>query len=168
MNRTPSEGGRIGWFYPWKPHYDIELGLSGQTGEWNTDGKLWQAGVIDAAVHVSPYFETKGEYIYTGQETTDLGTIHPQGWWLQSGFKMSFFNWDVPLIPSTELVFRYDTVNYGIGDLTSTPKNARRFQPGIVYYITNTLWLEGSYEKIFYGDGVPSDNQWIAQLSYGF
>ena len=49
MNRTPSEGGRIGWFYPWKPHYDIELGLSGQTGEWNTDGKLWQAGVIDAA-----------------------------------------------------------------------------------------------------------------------
>ncbi len=37
MNRTPSEGGRIGWFYPWKPHYDIELGLSGQTGEWNGD-----------------------------------------------------------------------------------------------------------------------------------
>jgi len=168
MNRTPSEGGRVGWFYPWKPHYDIELGLSGQTGEWNTDGKLWQAGVIDGALHLSPYFETKGEYIYTREQTTDLGTIIPQGWWLQSGFKLGFFNWDVPMIPSTELVFRYDTVNYDIGGLTGVAKIARRFEPGIVYYITNTLWLKGSYEKTFYNDGVPSDNEWILQLSYGF
>jgi hypothetical protein len=168
LNRTPSEGGRIGWFYPWKPHYDIELGLSGQTGEWNTDGALWQAGVIDAALHISPYFETKGEYIYTRQQTTDLGTITPQGWWLQSGFKMSFFNWDVPLIPSTEVVFRYDTENYDIGNLTNTAKSSRTFEPGLVYYITNTLWLEGSYEKTFNSDGVPSDNEWILQLSYGF
>ena len=168
MNRTPSEGGRIGWFYPWKPHYDIELGLSGQTGEWDSSGKLWQAGVIDAALHLSPYFETKGEYIYTRQQTADLGTIDPQGWWLQSGFKMSFFNWDVPMIPNTEIVFRYDTENYGIGNLTNTAKSSRTFEPGIVYYITNTLWLKGSYEKTFNSDGVPSDNEWILQLSYGF
>ena len=168
MNRTPSEGGRIGWFYPFKPHYDVELGLSGQTGEWNTDGDLWQAGVLDAAIHISPYFETKGEYIYTRQQTTDLGTITPQGWWLQSGFKLSFFDWDLPLINSTEVVFRYDTVNNDIGDLTNTAKSSRRFEPGIVYYITNTLWLEGSYEKTFNSVGFPSDNEWILQLSYGF
>ena len=168
LNRSPSEGGRIGWFYPWKPHYDIELGLSGQTGEWNTDGKLWQAGVLDAALHLSPYFETKGEYIYTAQQTSDLGTIHPQGWWLQSGFKLSFFNWDVPLIPNTEVVFRYDTINNGIGTLTNTAKRSQRFEPGIVYYITNSLWLKGSYEKTFNSDGVPSDNEWLLQLSYGF
>jgi len=168
LNRVPSEGGRIGWFYPLKPHYDIELGLSGQTGEWDTSGKLWQAGVIDAALHLSPYFETKGEYIYTREETADLGTISPQGWWIQQGFKLSFFDWDVPLIPNTELIFRYDSVNNDIGDLTNTAKASRRFEPGFVYYITNTLWLKGSYEKIFNSKGVPSDNKWILQLSYGF
>ena len=168
LNRTPSEGGRIGWFYPFKPHYDVELGLSGQTGEWDSSGKLWQAGVIDGALHLSPYFETKGEYIYTREQTADLGTIAPQGWWLQSGFKMSFFNWDVPMIPNTELVFRYDTENYAIGNLTSTAKSSRTFEPGLVYYITNSLWLKGSYEKTFHSDGVPSDNEWILQLSYGF
>ncbi len=131
-------------------------------------GKLWQAGVIDAAIHISPYFETKGEYIYTSQQTTDLGTIAPQGWWLQSGFKMSFFNWDLPLIPNTEVVFRYDTEDYDIGNLTSTAKSSRTFEPGLVYYITNTLWLKGSYEKTFHSGGVPSDNEWILQLSYGF
>jgi hypothetical protein len=27
----PSGGGRIGWFFPLKPHYDVELGISGQS-----------------------------------------------------------------------------------------------------------------------------------------
>jgi type II secretory pathway pseudopilin PulG len=62
----PSAGGRIGWFYTWKAHYDVELGLSGQAGTWDDAGKqLWSATVFDAAVHISPYIEAKGEYIYT-------------------------------------------------------------------------------------------------------
>jgi len=170
MHRRPSEGGRLGWFYPWKPHYDVELGVSGQTGEWDNAGKeLWNAGVIDAAIHISPYFETKGEYIYTRENTADLGTIIPQGWWIQSGFKLSAFNWDVPLIPSTELVFRYDTIDSGINNsITGVAQKSYRYTPGIVYYITNSLWLEGSYEKIYNSDGVKSSDQWLAQLSYGF
>jgi len=169
MHRRPSEGGRIGWFYPWKPHYDVELGLSGQTGAWDKAGKeLWTAGVIDAAVHISPYFETKGEYIYTREGTADFGTVEPRGWWIQSGFKLSAFNWDVPLVPSTELVFRYDTIDNPINPIIGSAQKSYRYTPGIVYYITNTLWLEGSYEKIYYSGGAQSADQWLVQLSYGF
>jgi hypothetical protein len=32
LHGTPSAGGRLGWFKPWKAHYDFELGLSGQSG----------------------------------------------------------------------------------------------------------------------------------------
>ncbi|HEY1489860.1 MAG TPA: hypothetical protein VGF90_02370, partial [Verrucomicrobiae bacterium] len=59
LNGEPSGGGRIGWFFPWKPHYDIELGVSGQTGHWSGN-YLWSALVFDAAVHITPYFEVKG------------------------------------------------------------------------------------------------------------
>ena len=169
LHRRPSVGGRVGWFYPLKPHYDVELGVSGQSGTWDNAGKdLWSAGVIDAAIHVSPYFETKGEYIYTSEQTTDLKTINPQGWWIQSGFKLSFFNWDVPLIPSTELVFRYDTIDNALSTVTGSAQRSHRYTPGIVYYITNSLWLEGSYEKIYNSNGVKDADQWLAQLSYGF
>ena len=33
---NPSGGGRIGWFHPWEAHYDIELGISGQSGASGT------------------------------------------------------------------------------------------------------------------------------------
>ena len=59
-----SGGGRLGWFFPLKPHYDLELGFSGQTGPWNSSGnQLWSAVVGDALLHISPYFEVRGEYI---------------------------------------------------------------------------------------------------------
>jgi hypothetical protein len=36
-------------FLPFKPHYDLELGISGQSGEWDNAGNhLWTAGVLDA------------------------------------------------------------------------------------------------------------------------
>ena len=77
LNGDPSGGGRIGWFYPWKPHYDLELGISGQSGPWDNAGQyLWSAAVLDAALHISPYFEAKGEYINTWQQTSDAGH-HP-------------------------------------------------------------------------------------------
>ena len=49
-HRNPSGGGRIGWFYPWKAHYDVELGVSGQAGEWSDSGnRMWSAAVVDGA-----------------------------------------------------------------------------------------------------------------------
>src|SRR5487761_2215669 len=64
LNGKPSGGGRIGWFFPWKPNYDVELGVSGQSGQWS-GSYLWSAFVVDAAIHISPYVEVKGEYINT-------------------------------------------------------------------------------------------------------
>lgn len=159
----PSAGGRIGWFYPWKAHYDVELGLSGQSGTWDDAGKqLWSATVVDAAVHLSPYIEAKGEWIYTWEETDDHGTIAPQGWWVQIGYKLGGLELELPMINSLELVYRYDTVKDGLG--TETDRNSL----GCVYYITNTFQFESDYEFVHSTDHAQANNQLILQLSYGF
>ena len=79
-------------------HYDVELGISGQDGVWNNAEQryLWSAAVADAALHLGPYFEAKGEYINTWVETTDLGHIYPHGWWVQAGYKLAGLDLDFP------------------------------------------------------------------------
>jgi hypothetical protein len=164
LNGKPSGGGRIGWFYPWQAHYDVELGVSGQSGTWS-GSCLWSALVVDAAVHISPYFEVKGEYINTWEQTDNAGTIQPTGWWVQTSYKLAGLNLDAPVVNDLELVGRYDTANNAQGSTTD------RYTAGIVYYLTNTLLLEGDYEWLINhglnADGLPS-SQFIVQLSYGF
>ena len=167
LNSDPSGGGRLAFFYPLKPHYDFELGLSGQTGEWNNNGNQWSALVVDAALHVSPYVEVKGEYINTWVGTTDLGTIRPNGWWIQAGYKFSGLNLDLPMINNLEFVGRYDTTADALAPRTTVD----RYTVGFVYYFSNTLLLEGDYEWL-HGTGpgafmVPA-NEILVQLSYGF
>ncbi|MGA2180790.1 MAG: hypothetical protein ABSH15_14570 [Verrucomicrobiota bacterium] len=161
---NPSGGGRIGWFYPWKPHYDIELGVSGQSGEWSDSGnRLWSAAVVDAAVHISPYFEVKGEYINTWVQTDDTGTIHPNGGWVQAGYKLAGLNLDLPVVNDIELVSRYDAMNDNLGTKTD------RITAGFVYYLTNTLLFEGDYEWLHSrGPAALPSNEFVVQLSYGF
>jgi hypothetical protein len=164
LNGNPSGGGRIGWFYPWKPHYDVELGVSGQSGTWSGN-YLWSALVVDAAVHISPNFEVKGEYINTWEETDNAGTIQPNGWWVQAGYKLAGLNIEAPVVNDIELLGRYDTANDAMGSTTD------RYTAGLLYYLTNTLWLEGDYEWLkkqgLNSFGLPS-SQFIVQLSYGF
>jgi hypothetical protein len=164
LNNKPSGGGRIGWFYPWQAHYDVELGVSGQSGTW-AGNYLWSALVVDAAVHISPYVEVKGEYINTWQQTANAGTIQPTGWWVQGSYKLAGLNLDAPVVNDLELVERYDTANDAMGSTTD------RFTTGLVYYLTNTLLLEGDYEWLKnYGlnsAGLPS-SMFVVQLSYGF
>lgn len=156
----PSGGGRVGWFMPWKPHYDLELGVSGQSGEWDDAGKrLWTAAVLDAALHIGPYLEAKGEYINTWVGSDDIGTYHPRGWWLQASYKFAGLDLDLPVVNDVELVGRYDTVNDGLGTATD------RWTLGYVYYVSNTLLFEGDYEWLH---GNDAHNGFIFQLSYGF
>ncbi|MGA3283803.1 MAG: hypothetical protein ABSD57_05010 [Verrucomicrobiota bacterium] len=164
LNGDPSGGGRIGWFYPWKPHYDVELGISGQAGPWDNAGQyLWSAAVLDAALHISPYFEAKGEYINTWQETSDAGTLRARGWWAQVAYKLAGLNLDYPVVNDLELVGRYDGVNDGVGTKTD------RYTMGYVYYLTSTLLFEGDYEFLHSrGPNALPSNQFILQLSYGF
>ncbi|MGO9586500.1 MAG: hypothetical protein ACLP2Y_09925 [Limisphaerales bacterium] len=164
LNNNPSGGGRIGWFYPWQAHYDLELNVSGQTGTW-AGNYLWSALVVDAAVHISPYVEVKGEYINTWQQTADAGNIQPTGWWVQAGYKLAGLDLDAPVVNDLELVGRYDTANDAMGSTTD------RTTAGFVYYLTNTLLLEGDYEWLsnrgLNANGLPS-SLFIVQLSYGF
>ena len=164
LNNKPSGGGRIGWFYPWKANYDLELGVSGQTGTW-AGNYLWSALVVDAAVHLSPYVEVKGEYINTWQQTDNAGNIRPSGWWVQGSYKLAGLNLDAPVVNDLELVERYDYADDALGS------SSDRFTTGIVYYFTNTLLLEGDYEWYrnsgLNSAGLPS-SQFIIQLSYGF
>ena len=81
VHEHPAGGARLAWFYPWKPNYDVELGLSGEFGPWDdAETSLWYAAVVDASIHISPYVEIKGEYMNTWVQTSDMGTIQPRGW----------------------------------------------------------------------------------------
>ncbi len=164
LNSQPSFGGRLGWFFPLKPHTDVELGVSGQSGHWS-GSYLWSALVFDAAIHITPNFEIKGEYINTWQETSDLGSIQPNGWYVQTSYKLAGLDLDAPIVNDLELVERYDYANNALGSTSD------RFTTGVIYYITNTLLLEGDYEwyknRGLNAAGLPV-SQFIVQLSYGF
>ena len=159
------EGGRIAVFWPWKPLYDLEVGVSGMSSPWdNKSRRRYNALVADWALHVGPYVEVKGEYMNTWVGTDNLGTIDPDGWWIQAGYKLSGLKLNVPFLDKLELVGRYDTVDDGLGSRT------KRGTVGGVYYLTNTLWLEGDYE--FASEHGPTaaapDNSLLFQISYGF
>jgi len=161
LHGNASGGARLGVFLPFKPHYDLELGISGQTGEWDDAGNhLYTAGVFDAALHLGPSFEVRGEYIVSRYGSDD-GPIHQQGWFAQAGYKLAGLHLELPAINNLELVGRYDSLHDGLG--TST----QRYTAGFIYYFTNTLLFEGDYEFLHSND--PSQvGQLILQLSYGF
>lgn len=162
LHGNPSGGARVGLFMPFKPHYDVELGLSGQSGEWDDGGRhLWSSAVADASVHLGANFEVKGEYIHSWYGSDDLGEIRPDGWWIQAGYKVAGLNLDLPLINNLELINRFDTMHDGLGTRT------RRYTVGYIYYLSNTLLFEGDYE--FFRSTDPTQrNRFVFQLSYGF
>ena len=162
LHGHPSGGARVGWFMPFKPHYDLELGLSGQSGEWDDAGRhTWSAGVVDASLHLGANFEVKGEYIRSWYGSDDNGNVHTEGWWAQSGYKLAGLNLPLPMINNLELVGRYDSIHDSLGTRT------RRYTLGYIYYFSNTLLFEGDYEFLHSTDG-GQQNQLILQLSYGF
>lgn len=163
LHANPSGGARVGLFMPFAPHYDFELGVSGQSGEWdNTGSHLYSAGVLDAALHLGSSFEAKGEYILDRYGSDDQGEVTQHGWYGQVGYKMAGLNLNLPLINNVELVGRYDDVHDGLGTHT------RRFTMGYVYYFTSTFLFEGDYEILRGNDPTQPNNQLIFQLSYGF
>ena len=157
-------GGRIGYFYPWKAQHDVEIGISGMSSPWDNAGnRNYSAGVVDLAMHFGPSVEIKGEYIHSWYGTDDMGTIKPNGWWVQGGYKLAGLNPSSTFLKDLELIGRYDTINDGMGTRTN------RGTVGAVYYLTNTLWLEGDYEwSRSRGPNPAPSNQIIFQLSYGF
>jgi hypothetical protein len=163
LHESPAGGARVGLFLPFKPHYDFELGVSGQSGQWDNAGNhLWTAGVLDGAMHLGPNFEAKGEYILTQFGSDDLGLIRQQGWFLQAGYKLAGLNLELPGINNLELEGRYDSVHDGMGTDTD------RWSAGYIYYLTSTLLFEGDYEFIHSTDVTQPANQLIFQLSLGF
>jgi hypothetical protein len=163
LHSSPSAGGRVGLFLPWKAHYDLELGISGQSGTWDNAGnRLWSAIIFDAALHISPDFELKGEYIHSRVETDDVGTFTPHGWWIQGAYKLAGLNSELPLINNLELVGRYDRVSDGLGT------KVERGTLGYVYYFSNTLQFMGDYEFVHSNDPSQGHNAFMFQLAYGF
>ena len=158
------EGGRIAVFWPWKPTYDLEVGVSGMSSPWDNAGRRqYSALVADWALHLSPYVEVKGEYMNTWVGTDNAGTITPRGWWIQAGYKFAGLKLNVPYLDKFELVGRYDTVNDALGSRTN------RGTVGGVYYVTNTLWLEADYEFTRnHGPNSLPDDSLLFQISYGF
>jgi hypothetical protein len=161
LHRDPVGGGRVAWFMPFKPHYDVELGLSAQSGQWNNSHN-YTAGVFDGSLHLGPNFETKGEYVMTRYGSDDHGMVSQHGWWVQSGYKLAGLNLDCSLLNNTELVGRYDSFHDGLNSVI------QRYTVGYVYYITGALLFEGDYEFISDIDPTQPKSQLILQMSYGF
>ena len=169
LHGSPAGGARLGLFMPFKPHYDLELGISGMSGQWDNAGShLWSAAVLDATLHVGPSFEAKGEYIRSRYGSDDLGMIGQQGWFAQAGYKLAGLNLEFPVINNLELVARYDSLHNAYDAANNAfDYDTRRYTAGFVYYFSNTLLFEGDYEFLHSTD--PSQvNQLILQLSYGF
>ena len=163
LHGNPSGGGRLAVFLPFKPRYDLELGISGQFGEWDNAGThLWTAGVLDAALHLGPNFEAKGEYILSRYGSDDAGLVRQQGWFVQAGYKLAGLNLELPGINNLELVGRYDSLRDGMGMTT------RRTTLGYIYYLTSALLFEGDYEFLNSSDPTQPTTQLILQMSYGF
>ncbi len=163
LHGSPSGGGRLGWFFPYAPHYDIELGISAMSGEWDDAGQHnWTGGAIDASVHVGPYLEVKGEYIRSQYGSDDLGLIHPRGWWLQAAYKLAGLDLEWPLINNFEVVGRWDGIHNGFSTHTE------RESVGLIYYFTNTLLAEGAYEFRRSNDPGAQGDVLLLQLGYGF
>ncbi len=157
-----SGGARVGLFVPFKPHYDLEVGLSGQSGQWDNAGRHnWSAGVLDASLHLGANFDIKGEYIRSWYGSDHQGTIRPEGWWVQAGCKLAGLNLNWPVINNLEVVNRFDSIHDGLGMRTW------RYTPGFIYYLSNTLLFEADYEFLHSTDSTLKD-QFILQLSYGF
>jgi hypothetical protein len=165
LHNAPAGGARLAVFlpFPYRPHYDLELGVSAAVSEWDNAGShLWTAGVVDASLHLGPNFELKGEYIATRYGSDDLGTINQTGWWVQAGYKLAGLNLELPGINNVELLGRYDALRDGLGTTTD------RYTVGCVYYVTTELLLEGDYEFINSSDPTQPSTQLILQISYGF
>lgn len=162
LHANPSGGARVGYFMPFKPHYDLEVGLSGQSGEWDDAGHhLWSALVLDASLHLGANFDLKGEYIRTRYGSDDVGMVHPHGWWAQAGYKIAGLNLNLPFVNNIELINRYDRIDDGLGT------HSERYTLGYIYYLSNTLLFEGDYEWVHSTDPTLK-NQLLFQLSYGF
>jgi len=163
LHGNPSAGGRLGWFFPHAPHYDVELGISAMSGEWDDAGQqTWTGGAIDASLHLGPFFEAKGEYIRSQYGSDDLGIIRPRGWWAQAAYKLAGLNLEFPGINNVELVGRWDRIHNGFGTHTE------RQSLGLIYYFTNTLLLESAYEFQHGNDPGAQGDVLLLQLGYGF
>jgi hypothetical protein len=163
LHNNPGGGARLAVFLPFKPRYDLELGISGMVSEWDNAGShLWMAGVIDASLHLGPNIEIKGEYIASRYGSDDLGRINQNGWFVQGGYKLAGLNLELPGINNLELVGRYDSLHDGLANTTD------RYTLGCVYYVTSALLLEGDYEFLNSSDPTQPSNQLILQISYGF
>jgi hypothetical protein len=163
LHNNPGGGARFAVFLPFKPRYDLELGVSAEVSQWDNAGShLWTAGVLDASLHLGPNLEIKGEYIATRYGSDDLGTINQSGWFVQAGYKLAGLNLELPGINNLELVGRYDSLRDGLGTTTD------RYTVGAVYYVTSALLLESDYEFINSSDPTQPSSALILQISYGF
>jgi hypothetical protein len=138
-NGNPNGGGRLALFYPWAAHNDIEVGVSGETGPYSADGKqLWSVFAVDAALHLSPNFEARGEFIQTWQDNTGLATTDRAGWWAQAAYKLAGLDLEWPMINNVEAVFR-------VGEEHQQGGHVYEYDLGLNYHITNTLIVKGAY-----------------------
>ena len=164
FNGSPSAGGRLGLFVPCpsRPNNDFEIGLSGMSGTWDTkDNLLYSALVLDAALHLGPYFELRGEYLRSWQERLKQSGLDRDGWWAQAAYKLSGLDVDFPMVRNLELVFR-------AGGDANPGGYVQQYALGADYHITHTLQFKADYEFNRSRNHELDNNQFNLQAAWGF
>ena len=121
----------------------------------------------DAALHLSPYVEVKGEYINTWVETTDIGHHSPHGWWIQAGYKLAGLNLGPPVDqqPRVGRPLRYD-----MNDGLATRTQRGPLHGGLRLLLLQHPAVRGRLRMVAQQRSrrTGPSNQFLFQLSYGF
>jgi hypothetical protein len=164
FNGSPSGGGRLGLFIPCtsRPNTDFEIGVSGQTGTWDTKNDLlYSVFALDAALHLGPALELRAEYLRSWQERSGQSTLERDGVWAQIAYSLSGLDVDFPMIRNTELVFRY-------GGDANPGGYVNQYALGLDYHITHTLQFKADYEFNSSHNHDFDNNQFNLQMAWGF
>ncbi|TAN36709.1 MAG: hypothetical protein EPN23_07825 [Verrucomicrobia bacterium] len=163
QNNSLGFGGKLGCFTPLAESSSFEIGVSGESGKWDSQGQNnWSVLVCDARLHVTPAAEIRGEYIHSSEDTA-TGTLTPKGWWIQGAYQLSGLDTDVALLNKLELVARYAQVDLDQGDGA-----IKQTALGVDYHITGTLALKGDYEINSADNPDAAKNTVNLQIAYGF
>ena len=159
-NNNKTWSGRLGVV----PYPGFEFGVSGMTGAYSHDGRDdYQAIVLDASVQLfANLLDIRAEYVTTEQERSLSPDVDRDGWWLQAAHRLAWL--ENEYLQNTEMVIRYGEVESDI----FAEDDRENLTLGLNYYILNNFTARVSYDWYDGNADNTRNDQFTAQLTYGF
>src|SRR5262249_31691985 len=158
------------------PTVGVIVGLSGlANGAYDRAGHDLNVLDVDASWHYGNW-DVRFEYARTYQQAPGQG-IHRRGFYAQLAYRP--YDCPRPIVEKTEVVFRYDSVEFDGINLAATgldfgardriPVDRNRYTFGVNFYPYASLVVKFAYEindELRFRE--LKDNGFLAQVSWGF